>query len=81
MNKQNLNFNIMIQANELRIGNFVTAVLTNEIYKIDIWALRCIDDGNYQNSNYPKIKVFQPIPLTEEWLLKLPKKNNIPFVD
>ena len=59
-----------MKATELRIGNLVTAVLSDETYKIDVWALRCIDDGNYQNSNYPKTKVFQPIPLTEERLLK-----------
>jgi hypothetical protein len=59
-----------MKATELRIGNLVTAVLSDETYKIDVWALRCIDDGNYQNSNYPKTKVFQPIQLTEEWLLK-----------
>lgn len=59
-----------MEANELRLGNLVTATLTNEIYEIGIWALRVIEDGNYQNSYDTETKVYEPIPLTEEWLLK-----------
>lgn len=55
---------------ELRIGNLVNSVLTDETYIIDIWALRTIEDGNYQNGHNTAKKVFKPILLTEEWLIK-----------
>ena len=57
-------------ANELRIGNLVNGVLTQEPYIIDAWALREMENGNYQNSYDTETKVFEPIPLTEEWLVK-----------
>lgn len=71
-----------MEANELRLGNLVTATLTNEIYEIGIWALRVIEDGNYQNSYDTETKVYEPIPLTEEWLLKFgfEKNNNNQFI-
>jgi hypothetical protein len=59
-----------MKATELRINNLVNAVMTNEVYSIDLWALNVIEEGNYQNSHNTKTKVFKPIPLTEEWLLK-----------
>ena len=60
-----------MKSNELRLGNLVIATLTNEIYEIGIWALRVIEDGNYQNSYDTETKVYEPIPLTEEWLERL----------
>ena len=66
-----------MKANELRLGNLVTATLTNEIYEIGIWALRVIEDGNYQNSYDTETKVYKPIPLTEEWLLKFGFKKQL----
>lgn len=59
-----------MKAQELRINNYINAVLTNETYTVDIWALRTIEEGNFQNSYNTDVKVFEPIPLTEEWLLK-----------
>ena len=59
-----------MKANELRIGNLVNSTLLNECRKIDAWALSVIEQGNYQNSHNTTITVFEPIPLTEEWLLK-----------
>jgi hypothetical protein len=59
-----------MKAKDLRINNLVNAVMTNEVYSIDLWALNVIEEGNYQNSHNTKTKVFKPIPLTEEWLLK-----------
>ena len=66
-----------MKANELRLGNLVTATLTNEIYEIGIWALRVIEDGNYQNSYDTETKVYKAIPLTEEWLLKFGFKKQL----
>jgi hypothetical protein len=65
-----------MKATELRINNLVNAVMTNEVYSIDLWALNVIEEGNYQNSHNTKTKVFKPIPLTEEWLLKLGFKSD-----
>ena len=59
-----------MKANELRIGNLVEATLTKDVYEIDLYALRVIEDGNYQNSYDTETTVFKPISLTEEWLLK-----------
>jgi hypothetical protein len=59
-----------MKAKELRIGNLVNGVLTQKPYIIDAWALREMESGNYQNSQDTETKVFEPIPLTEEWLLK-----------
>ena len=59
-----------MKSTELRIGNLVNGVLTNKHYTIDAWALREMENGNYQNSYDTETKVFVPIPLTEEWLLK-----------
>jgi hypothetical protein len=57
--------------NEFRLGNYVNSVLINEVQKIDLWALRVIEEGNYQNSYHPDQKVFEPIPITETLLIKL----------
>ena len=56
----------MIRANELRIGNYYhlveEGVDINEVYQIsDGYSLHLIDE--YNNA--------KPIPLTEEWLLKM----------
>lgn len=59
-----------MKANELRIGNLVNGVLTQKPYIIDAWALREMESGNYQNSQDTETKVFEPIPLTREWLIK-----------
>ena len=59
-----------MKANDLRIGNLVNTVVTNEIYAVDLWALSVIKGGNYQNSHDTNTKVFKPIELTKEWLLK-----------
>jgi hypothetical protein len=65
-----------MEATELRINNLVNAVMTNKVYSIDLWALNVIEEGNYQNSHNTKTKVFKPIPLTEEWLLKFGFKSD-----
>jgi hypothetical protein len=59
-----------LQSKDLRIGNLVKSVITNQDYKMDTWGLRVIEDGNYQNSYNTETRVFNPITITEEWLLK-----------
>ncbi len=51
-----------MKVNELRIGNLVHAYKT-------IWSIDATDfsDGGGEDS---KISTYNPIPLTEEWLLK-----------
>lgn len=58
-----------MEAKEFRIGNTVRSVLTKKPVQIDLWALRVIEEGNYQNSYDTKTKVFRPIPLTEQVLI------------
>jgi hypothetical protein len=55
---------------DFRIGNYVKSVLDGSIYEIDLWALRVIQDGNYQNSYHPDVKVFETIEVTADILLK-----------
>jgi hypothetical protein len=58
-----------MKAKELRLGNLVNSVLTNETQIIDLLSLRVIDEGNFQK--------FEPISLNEEWLIKFGfKKRN-----
>jgi hypothetical protein len=51
----------MIKANESRIGNLVQTNFKREKEIIDIKAIDFIEDY---------FKLYEPIPLTEEWLLK-----------
>jgi hypothetical protein len=60
-----------MKVQDFRVGNYVKSVLDDSIYEIDLWSLRVIQDGNYQNSYHPDVKVFEPIPLTRELLLKV----------
>ena len=67
-----------MEAKDFRLGNLVKSVLTKKTYEIDLWALRVIEEGNYQNSHDTETKVFVPIQLTEQWLLDFgfKKKEN-----
>jgi hypothetical protein len=58
-----------MEAKDFRLGNLVKSVLTKKPYEIDLWALRVIEEGNYQNSYDTETKVFELIPLTEQWFL------------
>ena len=51
-----------IQANEIRIGNYVNDVCFGSISKFDSFKDLCDVELNPEE--------FEPIPLTEEWLLK-----------
>ena len=51
------------------IGNHVRSVLTGQIREVDDWILRTINNGNFQNSHLPDLKVFEPIITTEKVLM------------
>ena len=52
-----------MKANELRIGNYVNNVNTNDLI--------CVDANNIKDAANYDLWVGEPIPLTGEWLLKL----------
>ena len=60
-----------MKANELRIGNYYTSVKFNAPVKCelsDLYELYILSDGA---TDYPPVeRIFKPIPLTEEILLK-----------
>jgi hypothetical protein len=60
-----------LNVKDLRFGNLVKTVLTDEYHILDIYDLRVISEGNYQNSYNPDIKVFKPIRLNRDYLLNL----------
>ena len=60
----------MIQAHELRIGNYVFDALGN----ITQITPRMIVEQS--QSDIAKVEYLKPIPLTEEWLLKFGFKHN-----
>ena len=61
-----------MKANELRIGNYINYRIVDKLDERQEWDEVSIIDGqdlDYLEKN-PNDKDFQPIPLTEEWLLK-----------
>lgn len=76
-----------MEAKELRIGNFIMD-RGNKVWQIDYWEyptkvaskspfLGYLDTNNkkaiYGHPFTEEVDYLQPIPLTEEWLLRLPK--------
>ena len=70
-NKNSRRINMALSANELRIGNFVNVLMYKcdgyEIYQISEIRKYAISDVNDLSFQYESV---EPIPLTEEWLLK-----------
>jgi hypothetical protein len=62
----------MIQANELRLGNLI--LKNNEIYEISSLFFVDLHDGTIRE-NYNNSYIIEPIPLTEEWILKFGLKK------
>jgi hypothetical protein len=58
-----------MKANEFRIGNFVTAKLRSGKGREIIHKITGYNITNLE-SDITTVFIFQPIPLTEEWLLK-----------
>lgn len=57
----------MIQANELRIGNLILITFKKEVEVVNARMIGFINQANIKGHQHP----FEPILLTEEWLLKL----------
>jgi hypothetical protein len=55
-----------LKSRELRIGNLVKGVGTNINWVIEGFEGDCI----YSNDGWKYLSYFEPIPLTEEWLLR-----------
>jgi len=65
-----------LQSKDFRIGNYVYTTIDLCIYTIDPFIIKCLYyDGNTQNSYNTDKKLIEPIPLTEEWLIKLGFEN------
>lgn len=58
-------------AEELSVGNYIKSNLTGEVVKVDWINLKHIVDGNCQCPPYDLSKVYSPILLSEEMILKL----------
>lgn len=65
-----------MNAKELRIGNYIwnTYGFLQTITAEDI-----LDLSNYSNFKPERCQYFTPIPLTEEWLLKLGFQKEAPY--
>jgi len=57
-----------MEANELRIGNWIFDETTER--QEQVWGIKP-DRRNHVMVNDTEIEAIQPIPLTEEWLLRL----------
>ena len=60
----------MIKEQELRIGNYVKSVRTGEVIAVDWIAIKYVHDGNTLQPAHGMGSVYEPIPITEEILLK-----------
>ena len=61
-----------MKTNELRVGNFIMYSDIKKVFDVDIWFFAELKNG------ISKIEEFEPIPLTEEWLVKLPNGLKYP---
>lgn len=68
-----------MKANELRIGNLISDVFaTGKFYGV---VNKVHKDKVYYNGFVSKIEDIEPIPLTEEWLLKFGfSKNHFDYI-
>lgn len=67
----NLNYrDKMIRTEELRIGNYLKSVRTGGVIEVDWVAIKYVHDGNALPPAHGMGSVYEPIPLTEEILLK-----------
>jgi hypothetical protein len=70
MSKKSLKKEMVMKAQELRINNYLTKIDGTSI-QVTSLEIKCAEEMNgHFNST------FEPIPLTEEWLLKLGFVNN-----
>ena len=69
----------MIQANELRIGNWVSVEKQGVRYNERIQSISAYSGkfNTFEDPHYERIETLEPISLTEEWLLKLGFKKQM----
>lgn len=60
-----------MKANELRIGNYVKRSMPNHDLEMDRYTWQITAGGLYAYSQH----IYRPIPLTDEWLIKLGFKD------
>jgi hypothetical protein len=60
-----------MKTSELRIGNFVNYIEDNIRFSVTGIKQQMISAGNRNENCTLDIEAFEPIPLTEEWLIKL----------
>ena len=69
----------MIKSEELRIGNYIYDKYNRQQEVLSIETEFCIEDIAIRYKKYynivEEIKNVKPIPLTEDWLKKLPEKE------
>ena len=59
---------MMIQANELRYGNWVKSTVTGEVITVNWLVIKHVANGNVQSVYDVDMPVYTPIPLTPELL-------------
>jgi hypothetical protein len=59
-----------IEEKELRIGNFVALSETDMLFKVESISSTGLDVSNDDEETWIEIESFEPVPLTEEWLLR-----------
>lgn len=59
-----------LKANEVRLGNHLNLIVGGSLYKGGI-VTSVNEDCIYLNSIKVRLEAMEPIPLTQEWLLKL----------
>ncbi len=60
----------MIQANELRIGNWIHNPVQEINFQVDLATIGNVARDNGNKNKVPSRLLYQPIPITEEILLK-----------
>lgn len=66
-----------MEANELRIGNFVLFSNDGTIFTVGSIEEKGFTVQNEEETTWIESEEFEPIPLTEEWLLKFGFKLNM----
>ena len=56
---------------DLRFGNWVKGHLTGQYLQVYWLVMKHMEDGNIQSVYTPDIPVYEPIPITEDLLIKL----------
>lgn len=74
----------MLKANELRIGNYINAEVSNGEETVHISGgtiTGILEDSVYLNGVKFPLITLRPIPFTEEWIIKFEPKTFIKYYD